>query len=91
MGQFKYRVNDDNMLGDCIRRGDIVTISETQTFTESDIIAIASEDDISILILRRVTKVGPVYILNSSNPIIETETKEDILVVGKITKVNVIN
>ncbi|MGM0882567.1 MAG: S24 family peptidase [Bacillota bacterium] len=91
MGEFQYKVNDDSMLGDCIRRGDIVVIVETQTYTDKDILAIANEDDISLLDLRRVKNNGESYILSSSNPAVKEETRKEILVIGKITKVNKLN
>ncbi|WP_138751777.1 hypothetical protein [Paenibacillus sinopodophylli] len=77
MKQFTYMVNDDNMSGVGIRCGDIVTIQQTQIYEETDIVAIASEEDISKLVLTRG------FVIKNSS--------EEVLVVGKVTKVNIVN
>ncbi|TYP67389.1 LexA family protein [Paenibacillus methanolicus] len=86
MGKFFYRVNDDGMSGDYIHDGDLVLISETQYVSPNEISAIASDLDISRILLRRVTTDGSVYILVPSNPEYELESREEILVVGKVIK-----
>ncbi|MEK3658205.1 S24 family peptidase [Paenibacillus sp. FSL F4-0236] len=84
MGEFYYRVTDNDMCGDRIFSGDTVLIRESRTYLPSDICAIANEHDISQLNFRRIDDRDNGYLLTASNIEIETEMRDTILVVGII-------
>jgi TusA-related sulfurtransferase len=69
MSDFIYRANKDSVSG--IQKGDSVKINLTHSYCNRDIIAVASEEDISIIEFKKA----------------EDMTPGDILVIGKVVAI----
>ncbi|ACT00248.1 hypothetical protein [Paenibacillus sp. JDR-2] len=70
MSEFIYKAKT-NSLSNIIQKGDSVKIILTQSYCNGDIVAVASEEDISVMVFKKAEEMTP----------------GDILVIGKVTAI----
>lgn len=75
-------VRDDGMTGDRLYKGDTVEVVEEE-FAQDDILAISTK---SGLLIRRIQPVGSSYLLIASNPDMQNERCEHVLILGRVTR-----
>ncbi|WP_160646263.1 S24 family peptidase [Chengkuizengella marina] len=83
----EYHIENNDMSGDRIMKGDEVIISVQDSITEKDIALVSINNEQEVL--RRVKQVGKNCMLTPSNPHIQPELIpcEDIKIIGKVVEV----